>query len=344
MQMTETRQLRDHYALLRDLWASLTEGVGDPGEDLRLLAVLPANVVSAALERAALPDGAPLSAVQAFHVGLIYNIAKRIQHTRGGGEWDAWKDISPFGSGSAPMEIQATAKAEPGNLGSERKFKMIQILDQGDGVNNVGLKGAKGGHLATDGKGDVASKSDIVKAWSKAVENATTGHSARRLGALQYIRKGWDISQVGYLGRWKSNVIMDYAQEALHGVNGSQPSKNFSPSVNDTKFGDNIGTLTDLLHMSKHMETKEDLHLTQRLQAERLQVRCHGHEGSSISSHEESGGEGKSILPISSSSGQICTSPSHTQKLKDSGTFALISKEDDLWMVLLFCQLSISRG
>ena len=33
-----------------------------------------------------------------------------------------------------------------------------------------------------------------------------TGHSARRSGALHYIREGWDIPQVGYLGRWKSAI------------------------------------------------------------------------------------------------------------------------------------------
>ena len=41
------------------------------------------------------------------------------------------------------------------------------------------------------------------------------GHSARRTGALTYIRQGWAIPQVAYLGRWKSNVIYSYAEEAL---------------------------------------------------------------------------------------------------------------------------------
>lgn len=41
---------------------------------------------------------------------------------------------------------------------------------------------------------------------------------ARRSGALQYIRKGWAVSQVGYLGRWKSNIILEYAQEALESM------------------------------------------------------------------------------------------------------------------------------
>ena len=42
-----------------------------------------------------------------------------------------------------------------------------------------------------------------------------TGHSARRTGALRYIRLGWNIAQVAYLGRWSSSIIYQYAAEAL---------------------------------------------------------------------------------------------------------------------------------
>lgn len=45
-----------------------------------------------------------------------------------------------------------------------------------------------------------------------------TGHSTRRSGALQYIRKGWSVSQVAFLGRWKSNIILQYADEALQSI------------------------------------------------------------------------------------------------------------------------------
>lgn len=64
---------------------------GGPGDDPRLLAVLPSHVVSAALERAVLQDGSP--AVQASHVGLIYNLAKRVQHTKGGGDWNSGESL-----------------------------------------------------------------------------------------------------------------------------------------------------------------------------------------------------------------------------------------------------------
>ena len=85
-------------------------------------------------------------------------------------------------------------------------------------ANYATLKGAQRGCLAMNKKGKQASKSELVKDWQRLYGATVTGHSARRSGALQYIRRGWAVSQVGYLGRWKSNVIMEYAQEALESL------------------------------------------------------------------------------------------------------------------------------
>ena len=63
--------------------------------------------------------------------------------------------------------------------------------------------------------GKKATKCQIVKSWAMAFGMGVTGHSGRRTGALNYIRLGWTIPQVTYLGRWRSGVIYDYAQEAL---------------------------------------------------------------------------------------------------------------------------------
>ena len=60
-----------------------------------------------------------------------------------------------------------------------------------------------------------ATKCQIVKSCAMAFGMGVTGHSGRRTGALNYIRLGWTIPQVTYLGRWRSGVIYDYAQEAL---------------------------------------------------------------------------------------------------------------------------------
>ena len=75
-----------------------------------------------------------------------------------------------------------------------------------------------------------AKVSEITTAWSKLFGLKVTGHSARRTGALNFIRSGWSIAQVAYLGRWKSNIILHYASEALQEVPiNAQTLPSFSP-------------------------------------------------------------------------------------------------------------------
>ena len=45
-----------------------------------------------------------------------------------------------------------------------------------------------------------------------------TGHSARRSGAVEYVRKGLPLQALSFLGRWKSGVVLNYAEEALQEV------------------------------------------------------------------------------------------------------------------------------
>ena len=70
-------------------------------------------------------------------------------------------------------------------------------------------------YILTTVKGQKVKKWEIVKVWKELYGNDVTGHSPRRTGALQYIREGWTIAQVAFLGRWRSQVIYDYAKEAL---------------------------------------------------------------------------------------------------------------------------------
>lgn len=88
-------------------------------------------------------------------------------------------------------------------------FSTIDLLDK--------VKKAKGSQskLALNGDGSPLRKAQLLEAWCEVFEMKATGHSARRSGALHYIREGWDIPQVGYLGRWKSAMILEYAKEAL---------------------------------------------------------------------------------------------------------------------------------
>ena len=134
--------IKTYYQLPQEVWNAFVEMAGDPGDDLKLLAALPPEVVAASLSRAKLGDGEYLTAVHASHVGLVYRLARRILHVKGGGDWDQWVDTSPWPDTSttplAPTPMTTTASP------TERKLKMTQILDQGDDgdfvVEHEGMK------------------------------------------------------------------------------------------------------------------------------------------------------------------------------------------------------------
>eukprot|EP00435_Cladocopium_sp_Y103_P018170 s553_g4.t1 len=134
-------------------------------------------------------------------------------------------------------------------------------------VNCAALKGAKGASLAVTKGGKPATKSDIVKSWKGLYGDQVTGHSARRSGALQYIRRGWPVSQVAYLGRWKSNVILEYAQEALESMalNTSKvfkddPTASVSPALPNQQVA--------LQTWNENLDLKADAQVVDRLKSE----------------------------------------------------------------------------
>ena len=98
MRFNTVTEVRMHYQLPDDVWNAFTEVCGNPRDDLKLMAILPPRIVAASLQRAVLPDGQYLSAIQASHVGLVYNLRRRIVRTSGGsrlghmeGDVDVWR-------------------------------------------------------------------------------------------------------------------------------------------------------------------------------------------------------------------------------------------------------------
>lgn len=73
-------------------------------------------------------------------------------------------------------------------------------------------------------KGRRGAKAQLVQEWRKLYGSKVSGHSARRTGALAYIRNGWSIAQVAFVGRWKSAVIYEYAAEALASLPVNNPT------------------------------------------------------------------------------------------------------------------------
>ena len=88
-------------------------------------------------------------------------------------------------------------------------------------------------------EGKAPTKQDVVNSWKWISTPTCTGHSARRSGAMHYVRLGMNISELAYLGRWKSSAVLSYAEEALEEVAAnrghpveqlSREQKNFAES------------------------------------------------------------------------------------------------------------------
>ena len=73
----------------------------------------------------------------------------------------------------------------------------------------------------------VKSTRSMTLAWKDKLKEEMSGHSARRSGAMMYVRAGLPIQEVaggvsGKVERWKSNVVLNYAEEALEEVPANQ--------------------------------------------------------------------------------------------------------------------------
>ena len=96
------------------------------------------------------------------------------------------------------------------NCGSECPYWISVNL-----VNLVERFNGTGSPLALVKNRELATKAQVIKTWRWLYGPEVSGHSGRRTGAPNYIRSGWAITQVAHLGRWKSNAILGYAEEAL---------------------------------------------------------------------------------------------------------------------------------
>ena len=74
-------------------------------------------------------------------------------------------------------------------------------------------------------KGATPTKKEMVDSWKELFKVDVAGHSARRTGAMAYVRRGMTIRDLAYLGRWKSSVVLVYAEEALESTPANRSLK-----------------------------------------------------------------------------------------------------------------------
>ena len=95
-------------------------------------------------------------------------------------------------------------------------------------------KRPKRGHIFTDKFKGKLSKRKMIESWRKATHTQVTGHSARRSGAMEHVRRGMQLQELAFLGRWKSAVVLTYANDALQEVPTNRPGPSEVPGSNGT--------------------------------------------------------------------------------------------------------------
>ena len=108
------RELREFYGIPDPLWGAFIETIGDPGEDMRVLAVIPPSIFRASATATAL-GGRRLTVVEGSQLGLLYRA-------------ENWVDLDPWNT-TKPVEEK---KEETTTTSPMRKLKFGSILDQQD--------------------------------------------------------------------------------------------------------------------------------------------------------------------------------------------------------------------
>ena len=128
-------ELRAAMGVPDPLWQAWITQVGDPGEDIRLLAALPRVAVQSGCSFAQL-HGATLNPVQATQVGLVWRLARRTMGAKSGVLESEFIDIDPWmetTGGSGSPGAGSTASPSGGGSGLKEKIlKMSALIDQQD--------------------------------------------------------------------------------------------------------------------------------------------------------------------------------------------------------------------
>eukprot|EP00435_Cladocopium_sp_Y103_P025722 s2922_g6.t1 len=123
------------YGLPGPLWDAFCAAVGDPGEDLRVLASMPAMMLSEAVTAARMASGRRLTPVEAIQLGMVYRACHLLVHLATGGSQGTWQDPDPWGNATSPTSTSArdlTTSMGSSGASQERKMKLSQVADQGD--------------------------------------------------------------------------------------------------------------------------------------------------------------------------------------------------------------------
>ena len=125
--------VRAHVGCGDRLWQSVTDQLGDPGDNVLLVAALPQHVLIQACGNAETTPGVGLTPFQATHVGLVWRICRKIVHMRAGQPEGDFTDLDPWTPSTPSTSATTTsAPASTGHSVKERVLKMSSLVDQAD--------------------------------------------------------------------------------------------------------------------------------------------------------------------------------------------------------------------
>lgn len=138
--MTSIAEVREFYAVPRDLWGSFVQAAGDPGEDLKLLAALPTTVRGPSLPRDNLSPqfklpmwvGLQLGAEDHLHEGWwrLGQVAGPVPFL--GSTTSSWQRRSECPAGEGRYTWGAQAEDDPGDR-SVRRWRICGTVRRGSG-------------------------------------------------------------------------------------------------------------------------------------------------------------------------------------------------------------------
>ena len=135
-QLTTVQEVKDSFGVGDALWKAVIFELGDPADDLRLLAALPKIAIVAATAQAKFPDGTNLLPVQAAQVGLVWRQCRRAMAAKAGVREEDFVDTDPWDE-TANVEHNSSAEASHSARPAtpavkEKVLKMANLVDQQD--------------------------------------------------------------------------------------------------------------------------------------------------------------------------------------------------------------------
>ena len=102
--------------------------------------------------------------------------------------------------------------------------------------------------LIADVLGNKVSRYHLVKSWTESLDPKMSGHSARRSGAMFYTRQGLNLTDIMFLGRWKSSAVFRYMEEAMAEIPINQRRTSTEAKI-DSK---------EVINVEEDLEKKDD--------------------------------------------------------------------------------------